>query len=347
MSLTYSEIKQQYTALRQTYDYLLERKSSFLAFVRSHSLKSITVIGCGSGYCLSRSAAFSLGLRSGVPAVSLAGGDLMLNGARYASLLQDTLLVAPSRSGSTSEIVEAVKRVQAQRRVPVLSIACVPDSPLSKVADYSLELPWAFDSSVCQTRTVTNLYAANLILSAFLNGDDALLADIDAAIAQGEAYMARVESDIRRVSSFAWTQVVVLADGELHGLATEGAIAVTEIANAQAHAHHLLDVRHGPMVTIKSDTLVVAALTNTDADYQRKLMQDIKKRGATIIAYTDQDESGYAQEVDLLVTSGRKLDTAVHGIPFIFIPQIVALGCAERLGINPDSPDGLDAWVKL
>ncbi|WP_175471294.1 hypothetical protein [Fontibacillus panacisegetis] len=43
----------------------------------------------------------------------------------------------------------------------------------------------------------------------------------------------------------------------------------------------------------------------------------------------------------------NRLDVAVQGIPFIFIPQIVALTNAERQGINPDQPDGLVAWVKL
>lgn len=347
MSLTYSEIKQQYTALQQTYDYMLSKRQEIVSFAKSKSITSVTFVGCGSSYCLSESAAFSTRLRSGFPASALAGGDLMLNPERYKSLLENTLLIAPSRSGSTSEVVEALRLLQTDQPVAVLTLSCVTDSPLSKKAHLSLELPWAFDHSVCQTRTVTNLYVANLMLTAFFGNDEVIIADIQQAINQGEAYMARVESDIRKVADFAWTNAVVLADGELQGLASEGAIALTEIAKVQAHSYHLLDVRHGPMVTVGPDTLVIAAITGNGTEQQSNLLRDIKGRGATIIAFADHADAIAAEHVDLTVISDNRLNVAVQGIPFIFIPQIVALTSADRQGINPDQPDGLVAWVKL
>lgn len=347
MSLTYREVIQQYSALQLTYDYMLSRREEIVTFAREQSVSSITFVGCGSSYCLSESAAFSVRLRAGLPASSLAGGDLMLHSQRYRALVANTLLVAPSRSGSTSEVVEAIRLIQTDTQVPVLALSCVSDSPLSKTANLSLELPWAFDHSVCQTRTVTNLYTANLLLAAFLGNDELLIEDIFKAIQHGAAYMARVEGMIRQAADSTWTNAVVLADGELQGLASEGAIALTEIAKVQAHSFNLLDVRHGPMVTIGSDTLVIAALSSVEITHQRNLLRDIKKRGATIIAFADRNEVIPLEYVDLAVTSEVEMDFAAQGIPFIFIPQIVALSSAERQGINPDQPDGLDAWVKL
>jgi len=262
-------------------------------------------------------------------------------------MLANSLLIAPSRSGSTSEVVEAVRAVNASGRLPLIALSCVTGSPLSKIADLSLELPWAFDNSVCQTRTVTNLYAANLLLAAFAGGDEEVVASVGDAIRQGEAYMARVESAIRQAADFDWNNAVVLADGELYGLAAEGAIALTEIAKVQAHAHHLLDVRHGPMVTVGPKTLVIAALTDEGAEHQHKLMRDIKARGAKVIAFGDHAGIVPTDAVDLLVHTEARLHVAAQGIPFIFIPQIVAITSAERQGIDPDQPDGLTAWVKL
>ncbi|SEO87675.1 SIS domain-containing protein [Paenibacillus sp. OV219] len=350
MSLTYEEIKQQYSALLQTYDYMLERRDSITEFVRAQGKSSVTFIGCGSSYTLSASAAFSFRLRTGFPASALAGGDLLLNADAYAPMLRDTLLITPSRSGSTSEIVEAVRLLKAQgdeASVPVLALSCVIDSALAEIADFTLTLPWAFDHSVCQTRTVTNLYTANLLLAAFLGDEEDVIADIGFAIAQGEAYMSRVEASIRAVSDYGWTNAVILADGELNGLAAEGAIALTEIAKMQAHAYHLLDVRHGPMVTIGPDTLVIAHLTNQGAEHQRKLMQDIRARGARVIAFGDATLTTLQPDVDLVLTAVSPLALPAQGIPFLFIPQIVALCSAERQGFNPDQPDGLTAWVKL
>lgn len=347
MSLTYEEIRSQYSAMQQTYDYLLSQRTAITDFVRDQGKNSVTFIGCGSSYTLCEAAAFSMRLRAGLPALALAGGDLMLNAADYASLLEDTLLIAPSRSGSTSEIVEAIRLAKGSASVPVLAIVCVADSAVSELADFTLSLPWAFDNSVCQTRTVANLFAANLLIAAFLADDEAVVADIRAVIAQGESYMERVEALIRKTADYDWTDVVLLADGELHGLAAEGAIALTEIAKAQAHAFHVLDVRHGPMVTVGPDTLVIAHLTRQGIEHQRKLLQDIRGRGAKIIAFGDATLGLSPGDADLAIVTETALRRPVQGIPFLFIPQIVALGRAERQGMNPDEPDGLTAWVKL
>jgi glucosamine--fructose-6-phosphate aminotransferase (isomerizing) len=347
MSITYNEIKQQYAALQQTYDYMKSKREDIMRFIREQSVTSITFIGCGSGYCLCKSAAFSTQLRAGFPSVALAGGDLMLNSKRYQAMLEHTLLIVPSRSGSTSEIIEAIHLAQADKHVPVLAISSVNNSPLTQISDFSLELPWAYDQSVCQTRNITNLYVANLMIAAFIGNDERLIDDISSAIQQGDAYMLRVEGAIRETANFEWCNAVLLADGELQGLASEGAIALTEIAKVQAHSHHLLDVRHGPMVTIGPNTLVIALLTKDGSEYQHKLMQDIKGRGATIIAFGDHLSVVPADTVDLAIISDSELDIAAQGIPFIFIPQIVALTSADRNGINPDEPDGLTAWVKL
>lgn len=347
MSLTYQETKQQYAALRQTYDYMLSERERIVRFAETHAPASLTFVGCGSSYCLCESAAFSARLRAGIPSQALAGGDLLLNADRYATLVDRTLLVAPSRSGSTTEVVEAVRRLREGSRTPVISISCVAGSPLSGMADLSLELPWAFDASVCQTRTVVNLYAANLLIAAYLGRDEALIASVDAAISDGEAFMVKVEAGIRQAASFDWNNAVMLADGELKGIAAEGAIALTEIAGIQAHSFHLLDVRHGPMVVVGSDTLVIAAISGSGNEHRHNLLRDLKSRGATIIVYTDNEGNVPESSVDYAAVSGTRLDPAAQGIPLIFLAQIAALCRAERLGMDPDQPDGLAAWVEL
>jgi len=349
MSLTYRETKQQYAALRQTYEYMLSERARIEAFVKNAAPSSLTFVGCGSSYCLCESAAFSARLRAGMPAQAFAGGDMLLNGERYRSALTGTLLVAPSRSGSTTEVVEAVRLLRRAGHVPLLAVSCVEGSPLSAEADLTLELPWAFDASVCQTRTVINLYVVNLLIAAFLGRDQALIASIDAAILDGETYMDRVEAGIRKAAGSEWAQAIVLADGELKGLAAEGAIALTEIAGVQAQSYHLLDVRHGPMVVIGPGSLVIAAVSDSGGGMQHRLnlLRDLKRRGATVIAYAGTADPEIEAIVDYAAFSGRSLDPAAQGIPFLFLSQIAALARAERLGIDPDQPDGLVAWVEL
>lgn len=346
MTTTYYEIKQQYIALRKTFDYIELKRNEIIEFYRSKSPKSMTYVGCGSGYCLCQSGELSAKVRIGIPASTLAAGDLMLNYRSYEKLLEGTLLVTPSRSGSTSEVIKAIGNVKSVKDVPVLGISCTEGSDLSRTADFTLELPWAYDASVCQTRSVVNLYVAELLIAAYLSGDEKLVRDIDIAIKAGNDYMNKYEEEIKKLVLADWSYAVLLGDGEMQGIANEGAIAFTEIAQVRAHYFHLLDVRHGPIVMINSDTLVIACLTSKEFEYQKALVEEIVKRGAKVITYSDEPISKM-DNVYLQITSGISLDSAVHGIPFIFIPQILAYFKAEQKGINPDNPDGLAAWIEL
>lgn len=346
MNYTYPEIKSQYEALRRTYEYILERRTELSGFFKTRSHRSLAYIGCGSSYYLCQSAELSARVRLGVPAVALAAGDLLLNYRQYLKMLEGSLMIVPTRSGSTSEVLLAVTQVKALLPVPVLAITCVENSELSQVADLTLELPWAFDESVCQTRTVTNLYLANLLIVAIRGGDEPLIADIDSAIRQGEAFMSRYEPALRDLAAADWQDAVVLADGEMQGIACEGALAFTEIARVPGRYYHLLDVRHGPMVLINDHTLVIVCLNSRPSRYQDDLIRDLLQKGATVVTYSDAPLPTL-DGVSLEATSGLNLDDAVRGIPFIFIPQALAYYKAIQKGINPDQPAGLDPWIKL
>jgi glucosamine--fructose-6-phosphate aminotransferase (isomerizing) len=347
MYVTYSEIKDQYNSLSKTYEYLAGRREQIVTVYKEHSPKSLNYMGCGSSYYLCQSGELSAKIRLGIAASSLAAGDVMLNYPSYGKVLNGSMVVVLSRSGSTSEIIKALQQAKSvYQPLPVLGIACVAGSELSAIADLTLELPWAFDQSVCQTRTVVNLYVANLLVLAYLSGEQKLVEDIATVIRIGNNFMDAYERELEIIAKEPWEDVVVLADGEIQGLADEGALAFTEIARVPGSYRHLLDVRHGPMVLIDKNSLVVVCLNSKGIDYQLALINDLLKKGATVITYSDLPINPIPG-VRLQATSGVSLDHAVRGIPFIFIAQALAYFKAINKGVNPDQPEGLDAWIKL
>jgi glucosamine--fructose-6-phosphate aminotransferase (isomerizing) len=346
MSLTYNETKDQYNSLSQTYEYLESQKSGLKHFWENKQPKSITFIGSGSSYYIAQSLEMIAKVKMGIPASSIPAGDLMLHFQTYRHFMDNTLIIAVSRSGSTTEIINAINHVKTIMEVPVISVTCVRDSELSKISDVTLEIPWAFDESVCQTRTVSNLYAAGLQLIAYWGGNDKTISDMEVILKQGNNYMKNYEEKLKEIAEMDWNNAVVLADGELQGIAMVGALAFKEIAQVPSNYYHVLDSRHGPMVMIGQDTLVIACLTSNEYYYQASLIRDIIKKGAKVVVYTDthvEDIEG----IKLHVFFGVSLDHAVRGIPFINISQIIAYYKAKQKGVNPDSPDGLDAWIKL
>lgn len=342
---TKKEIFSQFDALESTYQYFNENSKKIKKFFNDNSFSSITFLGSGSSYLVCKSVSLVAKMQLGIESNAVVAGDLMLNFSHYKHILKDTLLVAPSRSGSTSEVILAVKNAKEKHNVPCVSISAKKDSGLAKIADLNIELPWAFDDSVCQTRTVTNLYTANLLFLDLMADKSFLKADIKKAIEYGNTYLKDNDETFKKiVSDYEWDNIFVLADSELEGIASEGSLAFKEISRLTSYYHHLLDVRHGPMVLVNKKTLVIMATSPYGLDYQTELVSDLKKNNATVIT------SGLKEEK--VVGSTLHIDYPdfkypVRGIFFIIINQTVAYYKAISNNINPDEPEGLDPWIDL
>lgn len=346
MYKTKKEILSQYTALEKTYTYLMGISEELKAFYKSKAFRSVTFIGSGSSFCLCKSAEMSLRLRSQVIINSFPAGDLMLNFPQYGNLINDTLLIALSRSGCTSEILMTAKKARKDFNACCLSLCATSKSELSKIADMNLELPWAFDESVCQTRTVTNLYVASLILIGILADDRLLLDEIKSAIINGTKFIEENIEELENIGNDAsWDNAVTLGDGELTGIVEEGALAFKEICQLHSNYYHILDVRHGPSVLIRNKTLVIIAATPHNENYQKDLIRDLKRQNAKVITVSDKSDDTYEADYNFVIPSYRNY--AVAGIPFIFVPQMLSYYKAISKGVNPDLPEGLDPWIKL
>ena len=343
MYLTQKEITSQYKALDKTFNYVMEKADQIREFAEEHSFDSITYSGCGSSYSLCKSAEVSTKVRLGIQANALTAGDLLINYDHYSDLLQETMLILPSRSGGTSEVLLVAERAKKQG-IPTMGICAKENSKLAEIADLTLEIPWAFDESVCQTRTVTNLYTVHLMVVAVLAGDDTLLEEIRQAIDAGEGFMEQNEQLLEQIGHVDFEHVVVLADSELSGIASEASLAFVEICRVPSNYYHVLDVRHGPMVLINGQTLVVMVCSPTDLQYQAGLVKDLRSKGAQVLTLSTQ-ESDHGSNWNIQLPNYQNF--AVLGIPFILAPQMISLYKALQKGLNPDQPDGLDPYIEL
>lgn len=342
MYLTEKEMRDQFNALDRTVGALKAcRKEAEAALT---NVKSLCVLGCGSSYSLAKSAAIQFSQHTGIPAWALAAGDLLVNFPVYEKLLQGSTLLVLSRSGSTSEAVRAAKQCKEKYGCKVLSICAKEGSPMEEVADWSLLIPWAFDEAVCQTRTVTNLYAAALGLIYIAAGDDQGLARLEALGGFASTFCSAQENSLAYLAK-GWGRAVVLADGGYAGLAEEGALAFKEICRRDSNHYHVLDVRHGPMVQIGPDTLVVAWISSGDRALQTALLNDVAAKTDHLVVLD-------------FAPAGDTLPGTHIGLPqcgtddekAIFALYCIQLLCCHHAlcrGVDPDKPEGLDAWIKL
>jgi glucosamine--fructose-6-phosphate aminotransferase (isomerizing) len=346
MYKTEKEIFNQYISLNKSYEYLQSQVSKIKQFQKEHPIKSLTFIGCGSSYSLCKSGEITAKSIWGIQVHSFAAGDLMLNCNRFKKVLRNTILIVPSRSGATSEVVKSVKFLKELFNNPCISICMKENSELKQLSELTLELPWAFDESVCQTQTVTNLYMSILFLLGHFAEDKLLIEDIRTAIKNGPDYIKEYSKITENIAkNTEWEKVVVLADSELEGIALEGALAFNEIAQLPSNYYHVLDVRHGPMVLIDQKTLVIVVCSPNDENYQKDLITDLKKHNAKVISISMTSDYNWGSDFSISIPRYNRF--CVVGIPFIFIPQSIALYKAIAKGINPDKPSDLQPWILL
>ncbi len=343
MSLIYHEIKDQYRAMEKCARYLEEQYGALRELVLKTNAPRTIFLGCGSSFSLAKSMADTVNIRLNHPAFALPAGDAALHARRYAKVADGALIVPISRSGSTSEIFLALDALRSNGcAFTVLSLSCVTDCRLSSYSALSLEMPWCFDESVCQTRTVSCLYYSAMYVIAKLAGDEALVRQLSEFPALGERFASRYEKAWEALAGGAWDHAVVLADAEIHGLAEEGALAFKEVCQLQSNCYHLLDVRHGPMVLIRDKTLVIAALT--DEKLELDLIGELKGHGAIIATVSDRSSP---LEGTFNYVLGEDVDHIVRGLGVIALCQLVAFYKSKTTGTDPDHPTGLDAWIKL
>jgi len=342
MAITYKEIRDTFNALEKTRGYLEGKWADIEKFFKGKS--RFVFIGSGSSYSNAKSYAMICNMNTDVPAVTLAAGDILLHAERYKNIIDGSALVFISRSGRTSELIKAYDAMKEHGYSFVTaSFVCADDTPLGERSDLVLSTPWAFDESVCQTRCVTNAYFMAAYIIAKITDNKSLLAELNLVITEGPAYMDKAEALAVELAVKPWTHAVVLADAELEGLAEEGALAFKEVCQLPSNYHHLLDVRHGPMVLIGKETLVIV-VHGASNELELGLIRDLKEKGAEIVAFSDE-----AAELEGVRYScfGRPLTHIAKGIPAIALCQMIAYFKSKETGADPDKPTGLDPWISL
>ena len=342
MNLTYTEILDTFNALKKTENCLENAWSGIEAYFRDK--RKFVFIGSGSSYSLAKSMSVMTHMETGYQSSAMAAGDILLHAGRYAKCFEGAAVVCVSRSGRTSELLLALDALKSQRYgFSTASLICAEDTPLAARSDLAVTMPWAFDESVCQTRTVTNLYFTAAYILARMNNNRGLIQDLRHIMDNGQEYLKRAEALADGLSDKPWTHCVVLADAELEGIAEEGALAFKEICQLPSNYYHLLDLRHGPMVLLGKDTLVLAAL-GVKNELEYKLVHDVLEKKSEVVLFSDMpvEPSGSTS-----LAYGSPLSHIARGIPFILLCQMTAYKKSGKTGADPDKPTGLEAWIAL
>jgi fructoselysine-6-P-deglycase FrlB-like protein len=192
------------------------------------------MLGCGTSWFMAQCLA-DLREAAGLGETDAVCASEFVPRRRYDAVL------AISRSGTSTEVLDALRRVPAGVRR--LGVTATPGQPLDDLVDRRLLLDFADERSVVQTRFPTTLLAA--ARAAFGDDVEHLPADAAAALA---APLPADPADVEHV--------VFLGTGWTVGLAHEAALKVRETAQAWSESYPAMDYRHGPIAVAGPRSLV-------------------------------------------------------------------------------------------
>jgi glucosamine--fructose-6-phosphate aminotransferase (isomerizing) len=258
--------------------------------------------------------------------VLLRPGDVFAPGSAH-----DQPVIVISRSGSTTEAVDAVRAVREEDGY-ALAVTCRPGSPVTAIASDALAIPEADEEAIVMTRSFAAMVTLLMRLGARM-GDP----EFGRALDQLPDRWSETASHVERAFELAAarpSRVVVLGGGAAHGLANEAVLKVTETSQTPAAAFHPLEFRHGPISVCEPGALVIGLLGGSTEEVERRVLEDSAALGATTWSLGPEGPAADLGEI-------AQLPLVLHPL------QALALGIAVERGIDPDQPRHLGQVVVL
>ncbi len=276
------------------------------------------------------------------------------------------LVIGISQSGETADTLAAM-RMAREGGAKVLAITNVMGSQATRDADGVLFTRAGLEIGVAATKTfvcqVAVMYLLGLRLAQLRGTLPAervteLVSELKRlphCIAQltGEAVSAAggegVEAQVRGVADAHWRSEFFLYIGRHVGLpvALEGALKLKEISYIATDAYAAGEMKHGPIALLDEQTPVVSVAT--DSPVLEKIasnMQEVRARGAHVIAIASSGNEQIAQHADSVVYVPA-IDWMLQPILAVIPLQLLAYEIARRRGLNVDQPRNLAKTVTV
>jgi glucosamine--fructose-6-phosphate aminotransferase (isomerizing) len=336
---TYKEICEQPTAWAEAIRQVGAAKEKIEA-IPFQEYKQILFIGCGSTYYLSLSAAALFQSASGKICRAFPASEVFANPELvYAGPGGKSLLVAISRSGTTSETIHAVQSFQAQNQGDVITITNEPQSPLANLGGLSLSIPGGREQSVAQTKSFASMYVAAAAFALTAARREDLLARLPELPAVGERLLREYEPLAKELAADpAIAQFFFLGSGSRYGLACEASLKMKEMSLTVSEPFHFLEFRHGPVSMVDASSAVVGLVSGKSGALELSVLEDVQRLGGRAITLGEAGTS---------VAFNSGLPEMAREVLYLPVLQLLACHRAMHSGLNPDLPRNLTAVVKL
>lgn len=320
------------------------------------AIDKVFVVACGTSFHAGLVAKYAIESWTRIPVEIDIASEF-----RYREPVLDerTMMIAVSQSGETADTLAAV-RYALQQRAKVMAITNVVGSTLSREAEGVLYTHAGPEIGVAATKTMIAQMIALYLLTLYLARVRESLTEEDrSSILSEMKYLdeavEKILSDeqeigaIQRYAQKHYQQTDFLFIGRSVGypVALEGALKLKEISYIHAEGYAAGELKHGPIALIERGVPVVAVATQGHV-YDKIIsnIQEVKARGADVLAVTSEDDEGIEKHADDVLYVPRTSEI-LSAVPAIVPLQLIAYYIAKKRGCNVDQPRNLAKSVTV
>jgi glucosamine--fructose-6-phosphate aminotransferase (isomerizing) len=286
----------------------------------------IVLTGCGTSHYLAQSLACTFNAQ-GRTAIAVPGAEWARRPESYLADPSDVLVIGLSRSGTTTETVQAL-HASRKRGWRTFAISCEPGSTILTVADQGLCLPTDPREGI-----VMSVSASLMLLGGLRMAGLALPASVTEAAARA---LDQIDNGTAALLP-GRRHFVYLGAGVNYGIASEGCLKLQEMSLSYSQAFHPMEYRHGPVSLIDETSLVVMLYAEETAAEEAALVAELRSKGAKVIGFNGPGDL----RIDLGLTGPA---AALACLPAL---QLLGEKVALSRNINSEAPRHLTKVVVL
>jgi len=330
------EIRQQPEALAKTLQGGLRQARRFHRMFAARPPRLIVLVARGTSDNAALFGRYLLEITTGLP-VSLAAPSVA---TLYRAKMdyRDTLTVAISQSGESTDINMVVERAREQGAV-TLGITNERHSTLARLADHVFLVRAGKERSVAATKTYTGQMML-LYLLAHALGARLRIADLERLPELVEGSLG-LESQIAELAGRYrfMDHAVVVGRGLNYANAFEFALKLMETCYVVAERFSSADFLHGPIALVEPD-FPIFAFTPPGVTWPSigPTLEKLVSLRAEVVAIADPGNREVAARSTKLIRLPRRMPEVLTPIPYIVPAQLFAACLATEKGHDPDRP---------
>ena len=334
----FQEIHEQPTVLTNILQQEKETIDRLAAEIRARQITHVVIAARGTSDNAGRYAQYLLGAVNGI-LVTLTTPSLFTI-YKQPPRFGNALVLGISQSGKSPDIVAVLAEARRQGALTA-AITNVPDSDLSKEADFNIAQHAGVEHAVAATKTYTSQLTAVALLSATLAED----ADMRATLAQIPETVSTTLSMNAEIAQIAeryryMRDCVVIGRGYNYATAFELALKMKELTYIIAEPYSSADFMHGPLALVEHGfPVIVIAPSGVMLPEIQDFIRTLKQREAEVIVISDDADTLALARIPLALP--RAVPEWLSPIMTIVPGQLFAMHLAQVRDYDPDHPRGL------